>query len=199
MTLVSTQTPAAACLLLRMMRPNQSAAALDAMTPERRRQVLSHVETLQRLPFAELQALEKQIRACAYLVPDRALGSEKETIDFWGNVISESTSQDSILEEIEEKAPELGTQLTKFKFKLEQAASLPDSLLQKVLSKVDNEELCLALGTCAQEIREVFLEALTPARRQALVNLFPSYRGAPREKAIPARQKLTKRIREALA
>jgi hypothetical protein len=198
-TIVASQTPVAACVLIRMLQPKQSAAVLDLLSASKRHDILSHIANIPEVPFSDIVAIEKEIRLAANQVPDRFLGSQKEDADFWGNVVSESSDQDPIFEEIERTRPDIAPQIKKFKFRLEEAASLPDSLLEKVLGAVDNEELCLALSTCATDVRDVLLDALSPSRRTVLKNLFPTYRGAPRERALPARAKLTRRIREALA
>lgn len=198
-TIVASQKPIAACVLVRMLQPKQSAAVLDLMSAAKRHEILSQVASLPEVPFSDIVAIEKEVRAAAMQVPDRFLGSQREDADFWGNVVSESSDQDPIFDELEKTRPDIAPQIKKFKFRLEEAASLPDSLLEKVLGATDNEELCLALSTCAADVREVLLDALSASRRAVLENLFPTYRGAPRERALPARAKLTRKIREALA
>jgi DNA-binding transcriptional ArsR family regulator len=198
-TIVASQPPIAACVVIRMMQPKQSAAVLDLMSAGKRHEILSQVAALSEVAFSDIVSIEREIRAAAQQVPERFLGSTKEDADFWGNVVSESSDQDPIYDELEHTRPDIAPALKKFKFRLEEAASLPDSLLQKVLGAVDNEELCLALSTCSADVRDVLLDALSPSRRNVLMNLFPTYRGAPQDRAQPARARLTKRIREALA
>ncbi len=197
-TIVASQKPLAACVVVRMLQPKQSAAVLDLLSSSKRHEILSQVASISEVPFSEVVAIEKEVRSASQIVPDRFLGSQKVDADFWGSVVSESSDQDPIFEELERTRPEIAPQLKKFKFRLEEAASLPDSLLEKVLGGVDNEELCLALSTCAADVREVIFDALSASRRNLLKNLFPTYRGAPRDRALPARAKLTRKIREAL-
>ncbi len=197
-TLVASQKPVAACVILRMMQARQSAAVLDLMSAAKRHEILSQVASIAEVAFSDIVNIEREVRIAANQVPERYLGSQKDDAEFWGSVVSESNDQDPIYDELEHTRPDLAAGLKKFKFRLEEAASLPDSLLHKVLGGVDNEELCLALSTCTADVRDVLLDALSPSRRNVLINLFPTYRGAPPAQAQPARAKLTKRIREAL-
>ncbi len=197
-TLVAGQNNEVACVILRMMQPKQSAAVLGMMSPQKRSQILSDVKNLQNVSFADLVAIEKELRTTAQRVPDRFFGSEKEDVTFWGTVVSESTDQDVLVEELVRSRPEIAGQLKKFRFRLEEAASLPDALLQRVLGVVDNEELCLALATCSKDVREVIVDVLPDLRRQVIMEMYPSFKNARKDRTALARQKLTRRIREAM-
>ena len=197
-SLTAGQTPEIACVLLRMMQPKQSAAVLSMISGPKRAEILAQVKQLAGISFSDLVAIERDIRAAAQRLPDRYFGSEKEDVTFWGSVVSESTEQDSIVDELVRSRPEIAGQLKKFRFRLEEAASLSDAFLEKVLSQVDNEELCLALATCAREVREVIIEALPDLRRQVISEMLPSYKNAHKDRTMGARLKLTRRIREAM-
>jgi flagellar motility protein MotE (MotC chaperone) len=197
-TLVAGQSNEIACVVLRMMQPKQSAAVLGMMSPQKRSQILADVKNLQNVSFADLVSIERDLRTTAQRVPDRFFGSEKEDVTFWGTVVSESTNQDVLVEELVRSRPEIAGQLKKFRFRLEEAASLPDALLQRVLSAVDNEELCLALATCSKDVREVIVDVLPDLRRQVIVEMFPSFKNAHKDRTAMARQRLTRRIREAM-
>ncbi len=196
--LVAGQTQEIACVLLRMMEPRQSAAVLNMMPEDQRAEILDGVKNLRKISFAQLVEIEKEVRAASQRLPDRYFGSQKEDLTFWGTVVSESTDQDTIVEGLVRSRPEIAGQLKKFRFRLEEAASLPDELLSRVLSQVDNEELCLAMATCSKDVREIFADALSDARRQVIADMYPSYRTAHKERTAAARQKLTKKIREAM-
>ncbi|MBY0370210.1 hypothetical protein K2X33_05950 [bacterium] len=196
-TLVASETPESACLILRMMQPAQSAAVLDKLSPAKRAEIMGQVGNLQNMAFGDLLNIERSTRQMVQQMPDRFFG-KKEDVDFWGTVVSESEDQELVFRELQKLRPDIAPMLGKFRFKLEEAASLPDSLLERVLSNTDNEELCLALATCAANVREVLMDAVSPMRRKVLEGMFPSYRGAARDRTVPARTSLTRKIREAL-
>lgn len=197
-TLVNHEDPLAVCLMLRFMKAQQSAFVLDAIPPEKRLQVLSQVPQLKTIGFNEILEMEREVRKAIETLPMYFFGSPKEDIDFWGNVLSESEKQDQILQDLERTQPEIYPNLKKFKFRLEDAASLPDTLLARVLGEADNEELALALAGCQKDVCEVLLDAVSPRRREILANQIEPMRNAPKEQIASARTTLTKRFREVL-
>lgn len=185
--------------MLRFMKPQQSARMLEGLPADRRRDVIAKARELSRAPFSELEVIEREIRAVAVRLPNQGFSAAKGDIDFWGSILTETQDQESILQDLEHTNPGISPDLKRYKFKLEDAASLPDSLLEKILSDADNEELGLALVTCPEPVIDVILDAISPRRRDFVLNQLESFRQAPNELAVQARQTLTKRFREVLA
>ncbi len=198
MTLVNHESPLAVCIMLRFMKPNQSAYVLDAISPEKRLDVLAQVPQLNTVSFSDILMIEKEVRTAMQKVPSHFFGSKKEDIDFWGTVLTEMENQDGVLQDIERTQPEIYPSLKKYRFKLEDAASLPDSLLGKILGDVDNDELALALASCQKDVIDVLLDAVSPRRREMLAMQIEPAKGSPREQISQARSSLTKRFREAM-
>jgi flagellar motor switch protein FliG len=131
-------------------------------------------------------------------MPKHFYGSAKEDTNFWGSVIIESEDQEGLLSDLEKTNPGIAPDLRKFKFKLEDAAALPEGILEKVLAEADNEELGLALATCPPELIEFFMDAISDSRRELLEDQLASNKGASKEEAQKARSTLIKRFREVL-
>jgi hypothetical protein len=197
--LVNHEEPATVCMMLRFLKPQQSAFILDTLPAENRREVLGNVTHVQSMSFADMVNVEKEVRTSAMRIPSHIYGSQKDDMEFWGSVINESTNADSLLSDLEKTNPGISSDVAKFKFKLEDAASLPDNLLNKVLSDVDNEEFSAALASVRPEIASVFLDAVSPQRRKVLEPQIMTYRRAPQAQLSSARSNLTRRIRERLA
>ncbi len=193
------QTPRTVCVLLRFMRPEQSAKILKTLTDKQKSEVLAYSSKLNQIPFSELVEIEQQVRKISNQLPKNIFGASKDEADFWGNILSEADDQDSILRIIEREKPDLYPSLKKYRFALEDAASLPDSILEKVLVNVDNDELCLALSTCSKDVADVLLDALSPKRREHLLDQLQGYKESDKEKTNAAKIILTKKIREAIA
>jgi flagellar motor switch protein FliG len=113
--------------------------------------------------------------------------------------VSESQHQDELLDVLERTQPDISMDLKKFKFSLEDVATLPDGILGRVLGAIDNESLGMALAGCSEDVAEVILDAVSEKRKAMLAGQLPLYRGAPKEKLHAAKQDLTRRIREVLA
>jgi len=199
LSLVSHESPLASCLMLRFMKAEQTARVLDALPEGRRVDILGHLPELETTSFSKISIIEKEVRSVVQAMPEQALGVKKEEIDYWGTVVSESNSQDALLQDLQRTQPDIFADLKKFKFSLEDASTLPDNLLDKVLSGVDNEELALALATCREDVVTVFLDAVSDKRRDLLSHYVNSARNAPKEQTQAARQALSRKFREVLA
>jgi hypothetical protein len=187
------------CVMLRFLRPNQSAGILDRLPASKRSEVIAYTSDVSDIPFSDLMTYEKGLRAATSRLPFATFGANKEDTEFWGSVLNESEHQEEIFNDLERTNPGLSPQLRKFKFKLEDAATLPDNLLGKVLGNVDNEELCLALSTCSEDVVEVFLDSMSASRKNILTKQMDTYRGVPKERGVAARGALTRKFREVLA
>lgn len=196
LSLVLHEAPLTVCALLRFLKPSQSAFVLDTLTEERRRQVLSYIPQVNEMAFSQLADIEKKLRENIHRLPTTLLGSAKEDILFWGNVIGEAEHSEDILDVMEKTNPGITPKLAKYRFRLEDAASLPDALLGKALKEVDNEELSLALAACSDDVVEVFLDSLSPKRRELIHKQTRQSRGLSAESSQAAKNNLTRKIRE---
>ncbi len=197
-SLVNHETPIAVCAMLRFMKAQQSASILEALPPGRRLEILAAVPQIQTTPFSELVNIEREVRTVVQMMPAHLFGAKKQDVEYWGNVLAESTNQDIILADLEKTNPEIYPDLSKFKFKLEDVSTLPDSLLQTILAEADNEELAMALSTCPDDVVEVILEAISPRRQEMLRQTIQASKSAPKDQTKAARVMLTKKFREAM-
>ena len=198
-TLLTHASPLAACVMLRFLKPAQSAYVLDNMSPARRMEIFAEVPQVQVAALHDLAAIEKEIRVSAMRMPRALFGSPKEDADYWGKVLSESDQQDGILKDLEKTNPELAPNLKQFRFKLEDVMKLKSNILDKVLGDVDNEELSMALVTLPEKLAEQILSKLGGRRRDLVAGQVLANRDAPPTQTRPARLSLTKRFREAMA
>lgn len=185
-------------MLLRFMKPQQSAFALDSLPAARRFEVLSTVPTVTGAPIQEIQRVEREVREIVSQIPNHYYGSKKEDLDFWGNVLSESQNQEDLLDDIEKTNPEIYPKLKKYRFSLEDAATLPNNLLQKVLGDCDNTELGQALATCSTDVAEILLDAVSEKRKAVLESSIATYRRVPKDALKGARMNLTRKLREVM-
>jgi hypothetical protein len=199
LSLVQHESALAIALMLKYMRPHQSAMVLDTLNSNKRVEVIAQLASVSELPLSKMYSIEREVRLAAQRVPQHTPGATRQEEDFWGEVLAESSDQESLLGDLERTNPEIFPKLAKFKFKLEDAATLPNNLLQRVLGNVENDELGMALATCSQDVVEVILEAVSTRRRDLLMNQIDNYRTMPRDQVTAARLKLTKKFREALA
>jgi hypothetical protein len=197
--LMNRESTLSVCAMLRFLKASQSAMVLEAMPPGRRLEVLAQVPAIQNTSFSDIANIEREVRTSVQMMPSHSFGAKRQDVDFWGNVLAESQNQDVILGDLEKTNPEIYPELSKFKFKLEDVSTLPDSLLQTILAEADNEELAMALSTCPDDIVEVILDAISPRRQELLRQTIDAAKSAPKEQTKSARISLTKKFREAMA
>lgn len=198
-TLFSRENPQRIAVMLRFMKPNQSAHVLEALDHESRVKVIRFANQVQNLPWSEMLNIEKEVRTIVQKVPLSAQTNSKDEVSFWGDVIAESLDQDSIIQDIENTRPEMSSSLMRFKFKLEDAPYLSREVLEKVVLNVDNDKLCLALSTCSAEVAELLLSKINPKRRELISQQLETYAHFSKEEKIQARLELTRKFREAMA
>jgi hypothetical protein len=198
-TLFSRENPQRIAVMLRFMKPHQSALVLEALGQESRLKVIQFANQVQNLPWNEMLTIEKEVRTIVQKVPLSAQTSTKDEVSFWGDVISESLDQESMIKDIENTRPEISRNLMRFKFKLEDAPFLPSELVEKVVLETDNDKLCLALSTCSAEVTEQVLSKMNPKRREVIVQQLVTYAHSSTEQKIQARLELTRKFREAMA
>lgn len=198
LSLVNFEGDRVACILLRFTSAEQAAHVFDNLPADRRRRILSEMESAQNAPLTEMSQIEKNMREAVGRLPNTVSFQAGQEANFWGSVLQESDHQQEILADIEKTNPGVYAGVKKFKFSLEDAASLPDGILRDVLSEVDNEMLGLALASCAETVSEVLLESLSAKRRKVILAQLPSYRAVGAEQARTARRQLTRKIQEAM-
>lgn len=199
-SLAKHQRPLVVCVMLRFMKANQSALVLESLSSEKRVEVLSQLSALEKTSFNELASIEKEVRASATHLPNQGYGgTQKQDIEFWRKILVEAQNQDAILEDIERASPELYPSLKKYKFKLEDAAALPNTLLEKVFADIDNDELGAALATCPEHVMDVLLDAVSARRRDFLQAQMKTFKSASVEETKAARTAVTKRFLDVMA
>lgn len=197
--LVKSENPMIAAIVLKFTAPRQSAVALESLTSKQRVEILAQSGSTGRVSTLELQSIEDAVRSRVAGLPKFLTGSTKADVDYWSKVLSQSDKQEELLMDLEQTRPELYPKLAKFRFKLEDAPSLPKPLLDKVLSDANNEELSLALLTCPSGVTDFLLNEISPQRRDLLLNQLAMCEGMPGERTAEARGKLTRRFREVMS
>jgi hypothetical protein len=81
MNLIHHEDAFSVCVMLRFMKPSQSALVLDALPREKRMEVLSHVDDVQTTSFQELVTLEKQVRDTVTKLPEHFFWFEEGRCD----------------------------------------------------------------------------------------------------------------------
>ncbi|MEE8459015.1 MAG: flagellar motor switch protein FliG, partial [Phycisphaerales bacterium] len=110
------------------------------------------------------------------------------------------TTEKSILEGIESEDPDLVEQIRRLMFVFEDILKVNDKGIQAVLKEVDNEELCLALKTASDELKEKIFKNMS-ARASELIKEDMEYMGPVRLSDVESSQQrivdVVRRLEEA--
>ncbi len=110
------------------------------------------------------------------------------------------TTEKSILDGIESEDPDLVEQIRRLMFVFEDILKVNDKGIQAVLKEVDNEELCLALKTASDELKEKIFTNMS-ARASELIKEDMEYMGPVRLSDVEAAQQrivdVVRRLEEA--
>ncbi|MBI4404430.1 MAG: hypothetical protein HY537_09730 [Deltaproteobacteria bacterium] len=197
-TLVTHESPVAISVMLRFMKPAQAARTIESLPPAMRAEVLSCAHGTRTTSISDLLQIERDARTVIQKLPSYASGASKGDSEFWGSILNEASNQDDILDALKDTNPKIYPGLAKYKFKLENAATLSKEKLQKVLSEIDNDELCLALAGCSDETAKVLLGAVSTKRRDLVMAQMSAYEGADESSIHTAKMILTRKMREVI-
>ena len=115
------------------------------------------------------------------------------------NLCDRSTEK-SILEGIESDDPDLVEEIRRLMFVFEDILKVNDKGIQAVLKEVDNEELCLALKTASEDLRDKILTNMS-LRAAELIKEDMEYMGPVRLSDVEAAQQrivdVVRRLEEA--
>lgn len=192
------ENPIVKALMLKFLRPEQSAKILDKLDSVDRSEVFLQSSRLGKIPPSELNKLENLVRERAKLLPKVGVEFTQDDAALWGRILLQSGHQDELLTDLEMVRPELYPQLAKYRFRLEDLATLPSGLVGDVLSRADNEELAKALAVVSHDVVVHVLAFLPDRRRQILEGQILSYKGLPEEGLKMAKMELTQKFREVL-
>ena len=114
--------------------------------------------------------------------------------------LCDRASEKSILEGIESEDPELVEEIRRLMFVFEDIKKVDDKGIQSVLKEVDNEELCLALKTASEELKEKIFGNMS-SRASELIKEDMEYMGPVRLTDVEGAQQrivdIVRRLEEA--
>lgn len=195
-TLVMSQNSFVGALMLKFMKPHQSASVLGGLPSEKRAEIIGQFQRIRHLSADELQSIELSVRKQISVLPNYILTSQEEDVEFWAKILTLSDKQEEILMHLEQVKPELYKQLARFRFKLDDLPSLPTPLIQKVLDNADNDELTKGMADLPKDLVDFVLSHLNPKRRDLIEAQLMTHDHLPREQLVQHKQQLTVKFRE---
>jgi flagellar motor switch protein FliG len=151
------------------LKPPQAAAVLASLPRELQVEVAMRVAVMDRTTPETIREVEAALESKLVNLPTQeftAVGGVQALV----SIINESdrATERVILEALEERDPDLASQVKKLMFVFEDLLSLDDRSVQLVLRNVDSKDLALALKGASEELREKIFRNMSQRAAEAL-------------------------------
>lgn len=164
------ELPQTAAVLLGQFSATKAASVLQNIPEERRGEILARAAALEALAPGTLQALAAGLEET--FVPQNAneRNTPDNTLAFLLDTVTnmDRQTQQSLLEDLRERAPDLAAQIEQNLFTFEDLLKLPDRTLQTVLRAAESQTLALALKGLDEESKARVTDNLSERATQAL-------------------------------
>ncbi|SDD46279.1 flagellar motor switch protein FliG [Sporomusa acidovorans] len=150
---IQNEHPQTIALIMAYLQPEQSAAIVSALPPERQVDVARRIATMDRTSPDVIRDVERILeRKLSSLVTQdfTAAGGVDSIVEILNRV--DRTTERTIIENMEVQNPELAEEIKKKMFVFEDIVLLDDRSLQLVLREIDNKDLALALKATSSEV-----------------------------------------------
>lgn len=157
-----------AALVLAYLEPKKAAEILGQLPVEMQTDVAKRIATMDRTTPEIIREVEStlEIKLSTFDSEDFNISGGVDTTAEILNLADRSTEK-TIIENLEEEDPELAEEIKKRMFVFEDIVILDDRSIQKVLRKVDNNDLTKALKSVDEEVKEKILRNMS--KRAALL------------------------------
>jgi len=168
-SLLQQEHPQTIALVVAYLKPAQAAAVLASLPRELQVEVAMRVAVMDRTTPETIREVEAALESKLVNLPTQeftAVGGVQALV----SIINESdrATERVILEALEERDPDLASQVKKLMFVFEDLLSLDDRSVQLVLRNVDSKDLAMALKGASEELREKIFRNMSQRAAEAL-------------------------------
>jgi flagellar motor switch protein FliG len=160
--LLKLEQPQIISLIISYLPTEKASQLLVMLRPDLRDQVIERLATLAPTPIEIVEKVVDQLNRKLGTQHTRALnltGGLKSAANLLNSLDKNLTK--SLLQNIEERNPELGQAIRQKMFTFEDVATLDTPVLQKVLREVDLRDLAVALKTASDSLKGALLSAVS--------------------------------------
>jgi len=154
---IQQEHPQIIALILSHMEPNKASIILQNLPNETQSDVSWRIATMDRVSHEITRVIErvveKKLSSLSGYSENYSLAGGIESIVEILNFV-DSASERRILETLEDGDPELVEEIKKRMFGFEDIVTLDDSVIHKVIRKMDSKELARAIKTASQEVQD---------------------------------------------
>ena len=201
LTFIQDEHPQTIALIISHLPHHKASEVLAGLPDDKKVEVVRRVATMEQTNPEVVADVEAGLesRLSNMLVGSMEKVGGVSTIAEILNLVDRTTEK-SILEGIENEDPDLVEQIRRLMFVFEDILKVNDKGIQAVLKEVDNEELCLALKTASDDLKEKIFTNMS-ARASELIKEDMEYMGPVRLTDVEAAQQrivdIVRRLEEA--
>lgn len=178
--------PQTIAFVLSQLQPQQSAQILADLNPDLQAEVMMRYANMERVAPETISAVEAVLESRVDFSQNSSkLGGVKAAAEIL-NMIGTSAER-SILSKINERSPDLATEMKNLMFVFEDIVQLDDRSIQKVLKEVDNKDLALALKHVSPDVKERVLANMSERASETIKEEI-EYMGPVRLKEVEVAQ-----------
>jgi len=153
---IQKEHPQTIAFVLAQLNPAQASSILIDLPPELQAEVVLRFSSMESVSPETIQSVESVLESrIDFSQSTSRLGGVKAIAEIL-NLVGQSAER-AILSKINERAPEIATEIKNLMFVFEDLVMLDDRSIQRVLKEVDNKELGLALKhVSAETTKKIF-------------------------------------------
>lgn len=152
---IQNEHPQTLALIMAYLQPDQAAAIISALPPERQVEVARRIATMDRTSPDVIKDVERILERKLSTMTNQdftAAGGVDSVVEVLNRV--DRTTERTIIENLEIQHPELAEEIKKRMFVFEDLVLLDDRSLQLVLRQVESKDLALSLKASSSEVTD---------------------------------------------
>ena len=201
LTFIQDEHPQTIALIISHLNHHKASEILVGLPEQKQIEVVRRVANMEQTNPDVIQHVEHSLesRLASMLTHSMEKVGGVETVAEVLN-LCDRTTEKSILEGIEAEDPDLVEQIRRLMFVFEDILMVNDKGIQAVLKEIDNDELCMALKTASDELKDKIFSNMS-ARASELIKEDMEYMGPVRLSDVEAAQQrivdVVRRLEEA--
>ena len=159
---IQNEHPQTIALILSYARPDQAAAVISELPPDKQVEVVQRIATMDRTPPDVIKIVENNLAdkfSNVYDVDFTQFGGVNYAADVMNNM--DRTNEKTIFDELNRKDAELSEEIRKKMFVFEDIVTLDDMSIQRFLREVDSKDLVYALKGANKEVSDVIFKNMS--------------------------------------
>ena len=143
-------------LVLSYLEPHQSAEVVSSMSEELKIEILNKMATSKSPPMQIIKQIDELLEAKVVSLGDRLDTPNERKYRAIAEILnrSDSVTEKTIMQRINEEHPEIGQEIKALMFVFEDVAIVEDKALRQMLSETETATIALALKTASKAVKD---------------------------------------------